>query len=359
MWYSSFTIQADGIFILQNITITQPDDWHVHVRDGQVLADTVNASARHFGRALVMPNLTPAVSSLPALLAYRERIMAALVPDADFNPLMTFYLNTSLSADDLQQSRSYDFVMGAKLYPAGATTNSAEGVRSLCSIYPLLDVMRDCDLVLQVHGETTVGDIFDREAAFITEHLQDIVKNFPGLRIVLEHISTRAAVDFVRNSPDTVAATITPHHLFYNRNQLLAGGVRPHYYCLPILKRAEDQKALREAACSGNPKFFAGTDSAPHARGSKESACGCAGVYCAPYAMPFYAQVFEQEQQLPRLNDFCSHFGAGFYRVPVNRSELTLVKREHRIPQELAFGDEQVVPMAAGELLSWSVDESI
>lgn len=344
---------------MQTVTITRPDDWHVHFRDGLVLADTVNATARHFGRALVMPNLKPALSSLPSLLDYRDRIMSALTKGSAFTPMMTFYLNSSLSADDLRDSKKHSCVVGAKLYPAGATTNSEEGVQSLQAIYPLLDVMQDCDLVLQIHGEVTVGDIFDREATFITDYLQALISNFPRLRIVLEHISTQAAVDFIKNSPETVAATITPHHMLYNRNQLLAGGIRPHYYCLPILKRERDQLALQRAATSGSPKFFAGTDSAPHTQNSKENACACAGIYSAPFALAFYAQIFEQQQQLPRLNAFLSQFGADFYHVPVNEGQLVLEKREQRVPPVLGFGPDYVVPMAAGDILTWSVHESI
>jgi dihydroorotase len=343
---------------LQTVTINRPDDWHVHFRDGSALVHTVNATAKQFGRALVMPNLKPALSSLTQLLDYRDRILAALTPGREFMPMMTFYLNTDLTADDLYASKQYPWVVGAKLYPAGATTNSEEGVRSLQAIYPLLEVMQDRDLVLQIHGEVTVGDIFDREQLFISEVLQPLVSDFPRLRMVLEHISTRAAVEFVTNSPENVAATITPHHLLYNRNQLLAGGIRPHYYCLPILKHEQDQFALQRAATSGSPKFFAGTDSAPHTRELKETACGCAGIYSAPFAVPFYAQVFEQQQQLNRLNSFLSQFGADFYRVPINKDHLVLIKNEQIIPKSLPFGSDCVIPMAAGERISWSIDES-
>ncbi|MGQ3890731.1 dihydroorotase [Legionella sp. CNM-4043-24] len=344
---------------MQTLTISRPDDWHVHLRDGQVLPHTVSASARHFARALVMPNLKPPLTTLASLLDYRGRILAALPPGSGFRPMMTFYLNSSLSADDIEASRNHPDIMGAKLYPAGATTNSDEGVSSLRAIYPLIEVMQDCDLVLQIHGEVTEGDIFDREAVFITDYLEKLVKDFPRLRIVLEHISTQAAVDFVKDSPETVAATITPHHMLYNRNRLLAGGIRPHYYCLPVLKHERDRQAIVQAAISGHPKFFAGTDSAPHARSTKENACGCAGIYSAPYALAFYAQVFEQEGQLPHLNAFLSRHGADFYRVPVNEEQLVLIKQEQHVPPVLAFGADEIVPMAAGETLPWSVYESI
>lgn len=306
-----------------------------------------------------MPNLLPPVTNLASLINYRERILKVLPKDISFNPMMTFYLNEQLSPDDLFAAQQYPFITGAKLYPAGATTNSAAGVVSLRSVYPLLEVMQDCNLVLQIHGEVTAGDIFEREEAFISDYLQPLIKDFPRLRIVLEHISTKAAVDFVTNSPDTVAATITPHHLYYNRNHLLAGGIRPHYYCLPILKHERDQHALQLAATSGNPKFFAGTDSAPHSQGSKENSCGCAGVYSSPFAIAFYASIFEQLQQLARLNGFLSQYGAQFYQVPVNSGQLVLVKKQQSIPAVLPFGNEWVVPMAAGETLSWSIHESI
>ncbi|MFZ4077710.1 MAG: dihydroorotase, partial [Legionellaceae bacterium] len=243
-------------------------------------------------------------------------------------------------------------------YPAGATTNSNEGAHSIRALYPLLDVMQEQDVVLQIHGEVTYGDIFAREAIFIEEYLMPLVNDFPKLRMVLEHISTKAAVDFVTAAPATVAATITPHHLFYNRNQLLVGGIKPHYYCLPILKHERDQKAVQQAAVSGNPKFFAGTDSAPHAKTSKESACGCAGIYSAPYALAMYTEVFESLGSLAKLNDFMSRFGADFYRLPITTTRLELVKKQQVIPLSLPLGSDDVVPVAAGSTLQWSVHES-
>lgn len=344
---------------MYSLTITRPDDWHVHFRDGQNLPDTVAATAKHFARALVMPNLKPALTSVTALLAYRERIINSLAEQVAFTPLMTLYLNETISAAELEKTKNYPFILGAKLYPAGATTNSEEGVSSLQVLYPLLELMQELDLVLQIHGEVVEGDIFDREADFISRCLLPLIRNFPRLRIVLEHISTAAAVDFIEQAPQQISATITAHHLLYNRNQLLAGGLRPHYYCLPILKRETDQQALQKAATSNNPKFFAGTDSAPHAIGNKESACGCAGIYSAPVAVALYAQIFSQLGQLDKLDSFLSRFGAEFYRQPINKTELILEKKPNQVPQVLPLGQEQVVPMAAGEILEWRVYEPI
>lgn len=342
---------------MQTVTITRPDDWHVHLRDGLALKNTVNDSATHFKRALVMPNLKPALTSLSSLLEYRNRILEALSIKGSFEPLMTFYLNDHVTAEDLTLSKNHSCIVGAKLYPAGATTNSDEGAHSLQKLYPLLEVMQQLGLVLQIHGEVTEGDIFEREASFLTQHLQPIIDNFPKLRIVLEHISSKSAVDFITNSPDNVAATITPHHLLYNRNHLLTGGIRPHYYCLPILKHQNDQIALRQAATSGNKKFFAGTDSAPHTQHTKESACGCAGVYSAPFAVAMYTQVFDEMNQLQHLNSFMSYNGANFYQLPINQEQLVITKRPQTIPAELAFGNEIVIPVAAGQILPWSIYE--
>lgn len=340
---------------MQTVIINKPDDWHVHFRDEQLLAHTVAATAQHFSRALVMPNLKPALTSVDALLAYRTRIMAAVPEHSTFNPFMTFYLNDAVSIDELNKAATNPFILGAKFYPAGATTNSEAGAESLTLLYPLLEVLQATDQVLQIHGEVTHSDIFAREALFLEEYLQPIINNFPRLRIVLEHISTRAAVDFVTAAPDTVAATITPHHLLYNRNKLLAGGIRPHYYCLPVLKHEDDQKALQRAAISANPKFFAGTDSAPHTQSAKENGCGCAGIYSAPYALAAYAHIFDELEQLNKLNQFTSDFGAQFYRLPTNSDQLELSKKNQLIPHSLPFGEQQIIPMAAGEYLAWSV----
>lgn len=346
-----------GTFILSRITLTQPDDWHVHMRDGHALKDTVNATAQHFGRALVMPNLKPALTKVNELLAYRQRLIAHCTLNSAFKPYMTLYLNEQVSPATITECCKFDFILGAKLYPAGATTNSAEGVISLITLYPLLDMMQENNLVLQIHGEVTHGDIFNREKRFIIDELSLLTRNFPRLRIVLEHISTRAAVDFVTQASSYVAATITPHHLLYNRNHLLAGGIRPHYYCLPVLKSQQDQNALRQAAVSGNPKFFAGTDSAPHSQALKENACGCAGIYSAPFAIAFYAQVFDEMQQMHKLNAFLGHFGADFYQLPPNNSTLELIRKPQQIPLFLSFGDDKVVPMGAGEILHWSIND--
>lgn len=342
----------------QRLILTRPDDWHVHFRDESVLKNTVLATAKHFSRALVMPNLKPALTTLPALTAYRQRILTALNTEFDFTPYLTFYLNESVDPNDLQRAKSYPYVLGAKFYPAGATTHSEAGARSIKTLYPLLDLMQSNDLVLQIHGEVTHGDIFEREALFIKEYLEPLIKDFPKLRIVLEHISTEAAVAFVAEAPPTVSATITPHHLLYNRNQLLAQGIKPHYYCLPILKHERDQKAIQQAAISGNPKFFAGTDSAPHSIQNKESACGCAGIYSAPYALAMYAEVFDSLDELSKLDDFMSRFGSDFYQLPRSTTSISLIKKSQHIPETLPFGQEKVVPIAAGSLLEWSVDDS-
>lgn len=339
------------------LQITRPDDWHVHFRDQETLQHTVLATANHFARALVMPNLQPALTTLAAVNAYYQRILAVSKQKSAFAPYMTLYLNTNVPADDLQQMKQHPYVLGAKFYPAGATTNSEEGSRSIRALYPLLEIMQAQGLVLQIHGEVTHGDIFDRERLFIEEHLIPLTRDFPKLRMVLEHISTRAAVEFVMQAPDNVAATITPHHLLYNRNQLLVGGVKPHYYCLPILKHERDQIAVQKAAVSGNPKFFAGTDSAPHSKARKESACGCAGIYSAPFAVAMYTQVFDELGALPKLNDFMGCFGARFYQLPITQDRIELIEKPQFVPQSLPFGHEHVVPIAAGSTLQWSIHE--
>lgn len=354
-------IISDGFLFtdhMQTLSIRRPDDWHVHLRDGDVLQHTVPATARHFARALVMPNLHPALTTVATLLHYQQRIQTHLTHYPHFHPYLTLYLNNRLDADELQLAANSSNILGAKLYPAGATTNSSEGVQDIHELYPLFEIMQTYDLVLQIHGEVTYGDIFDRERLFIETQLQPLVTHFPKLRIVLEHISTRSAVDFVQQAPDTVAATITPHHLMFHRNHLLVSGIKPHYYCLPILKRQEDQQALHKAAISGNPKFFAGTDSAPHAQSSKESACGCAGVFSAPFAIALYAQVFDTLHALPMLDGFLSQFGAQFYRLPLQTETLTLIKQPQIIPDSLPFGNNKVIPLAAGSTLDWSIHES-
>ncbi len=344
---------------MRTIEIIRPDDWHVHFRDHEALKDTVSATARHFTRALVMPNLQPALTSLDAVNAYRQRILSVLDNSETFVPYMTLYLNSNVLPGEIQELKKYPYILGAKFYPAGATTNSEEGARSIKALYPLLEVMQAQNLVLQVHGEVTHGDIFAREALFIEEYLIPLTRDFPKLRVVLEHISTAAAVDFVLQAPQTIAATITPHHILYNRNQLLVGGVKPHYYCLPILKHERDQRAVQQAAVSGDQKFFAGTDSAPHSQARKESACGCAGIYSAPFALAMYAEIFDNLGQLSKLNDFMSRFGAEFYQLPVSTELIELIEKPQMIPNILPFGKEHVVPIAAGSTLSWSIHESI
>ena len=340
---------------MEQLVITQPDDWHLHVRDGAAMRDVVADSARQFGRAIIMPNLKPPVVTVADALAYRARIMAVLPESSHFQPLMTLYLTDRTTVDDVRQVAESTEVQAFKLYPAGATTNSEAGVSQLEPLYPILEAMERYDVPLLVHGEVTDPDIdiFDREAVFIEHHLAPLVERLSGLRVVLEHITTREGVAFVRDSRAGVGGTLTAHHLLYNRNALLAGGVRPHYYCLPILKREIHRIALLEAAASGNPKFFLGTDSAPHPRHQKESPCGCAGCYSAHAAMELYATAFEAVEALDKLEGFASHHGADFYRLPRNRRRITLVKSSWQVPDQLPMGDSQLRPLMAGENLSW------
>ncbi len=338
-------------------TLTRPDDWHVHLRDGPALATTVPHTARCFARAIVMPNLKDPVTTTAAAAAYRERILAALAPGQDFQPLMTLYLTDDTGADEIKAAKDSGIVHGVKLYPAGATTNSQRGVTDLAKVYPVLEAMERHGLPLLIHGETTAPevDIFDREKVFIEQTLAPLAHQFPGLRMVLEHITTEEAVDFVQGAPDQVAATITAHHLLLSRNDLLAGGLHAHHYCLPVLKRDHHRRALIDAAASGNPKFFLGTDSAPHARPAKESACGCAGIYSAPVAMELYAHIFEQAGALHQLEAFAGHYGSDFYRLPRNEGRLTLIHGDWTVPESMPFGDETVVPLWAGRQLDWQV----
>jgi dihydroorotase len=343
---------------VNELTITRPDDWHVHLRDGAALEQTCADMARYFGRVIVMPNLTPPATSVAQALTYRDRITAAMSnAPRQFEPLMVLYLTDQTDAAEINLAAASDFVHGVKLYPAGATTNSDAGVAELDGLFPVLAAMEEADLPLLVHGEVTDHhiDIFDREKVFIDRHLEPIAKRFPGLRIVFEHITTRDAVQFVREAGNNVAATITAHHLMFNRNDMLVGGIRPHYYCLPILKRNVHQNELMEAASSGNPKFFLGTDSAPHTRQSKESDCGCAGVYTAHAAIEFYAEVFDQLGALDKLEGFASHFGADFYRLPRNSDTVTLRKEEWQVPAQLPLGEDTLTPLAAGETIAWKV----
>ena len=338
------------------LVLTRPDDWHVHLRDGPMHRSVVQATARVFGRAIVMPNLKPPVTSTDAARAYRERILAALPQGSRFVPLMTLYLTDRTSADDVAAARASGFIHAFKYYPAGATTHSDSGVTDPANAYPAFAAMEKLGVVLSLHGEVTDPDVdmFDRERVFVERHLSRVVRDFPGLRIVLEHITTREAADFVREAPATVAATITPQHLRYSRNALFAGSfLRPHYFCLPVLKREAHRKALVEAATSGNPKFFLGTDSAPHARHAKESACGCAGCYTAPTALELYAEAFENAGALDRLEGFASIHGADFYGLQRNPDTVTLERSSWVVPDAYPAGDETIVPFDAGETLRW------
>lgn len=343
---------------MKRLTMTRPDDWHIHLRDSDALSTTVRDVARWATRAIVMPNLVPPVRNVDDAAAYRERIVRALDgADEKFEPLMTLYLTDETSADDIRAAADSDFVKAVKLYPAGATTNSAAGVSDLSALYPTLEAMERHDLPLLVHGEVTDSeiDIFDREKVFIERHLAPIVESFPGLRVVLEHITTADSVSFVVGAREGVGATITAHHLLYNRNHMLVGGIKPHYYCLPILKRNIHQAALRKAATSGNTRFFLGTDSAPHAIEDKESPCGCAGCYTANAALEMYAEVFEEEDALSRLEAFASFHGPDFYRLPRNTDTVTLQQVEQTVPERLSLGERELVPLRAGETLRWSL----
>ena len=343
---------------MTELSLLRPDDWHVHLRDDSALAHTCADMARYFGRAIVMPNLTPPVTTVAAASAYRERILAAMADlPRRFEPLMTLYLTDATDAGEIRRAADSDFVHAVKLYPAGATTNSEAGVAELEALYPTLEAMQDADLPLLIHGEVTDHsvDIFDREKVFIDRHLAPIVQRFPGLRVVLEHITTADAVDFVSSAPGNVAATITAHHLLLNRNDMLVGGIRPHYYCLPVLKRNTHQEALLRAATSGSPRFFLGTDSAPHATGRKETACGCAGCYTAHAALELYAEAFEAAGALDRLEGFASHFGADFYRLPRNTDRITLRKAPWTVPTQLPLADTHLTPLRAGEAVQWQV----
>ncbi len=341
----------------RTLTLTRPDDWHLHLRDGAALEAVVRPSARVFGRAIVMPNLRPPVLTTADAAAYRARILAALPGDSAFEPLMTLYLTDRTAGDEIARARDSGFVHAVKYYPAGATTNSDSGVTALANAYPTLAAMERVGMVLSLHGEVTdpAVDVFDRERVFVDRHLAQLVRDFPALRIVVEHATTREAVEFVRDAPANVAATITPQHLRYSRNALFAGGLRPHNYCLPVLKREAHRMALIAAATSGSPKFFLGTDSAPHARQVKESACCGAGCYTAPLALPLYAEAFEDAGALDRLEGFASIHGAAFYGLPRHASTVTLTRDPWTVPADYAFGADRLVPLCAGETLRWRV----
>lgn len=343
---------------MTRLTLTRPDDWHVHLRDGEALPQTTRDMSRYMGRAIVMPNLTPPVCTVAQAEAYRDRIRGAMggLP-RQFEPLMVLYLTDNTRPEEIAAAAASEVVHAAKLYPAGATTNSDSGVTDVPALSPVLAAMEKHGLPLLVHGEVTHDDvdIFDREKRFIDDILMPLTQRFPGLKLVLEHITTADAAQFVVEAREQVAATITAHHLLYNRNHLLAGGIRPHYYCLPILKRSRHQQALVEAATSGSPRFFLGTDSAPHPRDKKEAACGCAGCYTAHAAIELYAEVFEQAGALDRLEAFASFYGPDFYGLPRNSDSITLEKKAWTAPPSLTLGNSQLIPLRAGETLAWSV----
>jgi dihydroorotase len=339
------------------LKLTRPDDWHLHLRDDALMQSVLPDTARQFARAIVMPNLKPPVTTTSLALAYRQRIISALPAGAKFEPLMTLYLTDNTSAEEIRKAKESGVVHAVKLYPAGATTNSDAGVTNLSKTYIALEEMQRCGIPLLVHGEVTDSniDIFDREAVFIDKVLLPLQKDLPNLRVVFEHITTKDAAQFVASASDNIAATITAHHLLYNRNAMLVGGIRPHYYCLPVLKRETHREALIKAATSGDKKFFLGTDSAPHAQYTKENACGCAGCYTAHTAIELYAEAFENAGELGKLEGFASFFGADFYGLPRNKETVTLRKQEWQVPGSLDFAGSQLVPLRAGEKMKWKL----
>lgn len=344
---------------MSRLELRRPDDWHLHLRDGPALAAVLPFTARRFARALVMPNLKPPVTTTQLAVAYRQRILDALPEGARFEPLMTLYLTDRTDPAEVERARDSGCILGFKLYPAGATTHSDAGVTDVSRVYGVLERMEETGLVLQVHGEVTdpAVDVFDREARFIDEVLEPLSRRFSRLRIVFEHITTRRAVEFVRGAREGIAATITPQHVSMNRNALFAGGIRPHHYCLPVLKTEQDRVAVLEAAVSGDPRFFLGTDSAPHARHAKEHACGCAGIFSAHAGIELYAEAFEAAGALDRLQGFASEFGADFYRVPRNTGTITLVKEPQDVPASFPYGDGELVPLRAGKRIAWRLAE--
>jgi dihydroorotase len=342
-----------------SLTLRHPDDLHLHVRDGEAMHSVLPFTAARFARAVIMPNLRPPVTTTAQALAYRRRILEALPAHMTFEPLMTLYLTDRTDPDEVDRAGSSGCIVGIKLYPAGATTHSDAGVTEIRRVDSVLARMEERDLVLQVHGEVTdpAVDVFDREARFIEEVLAPLVQRFPRLRVVFEHITTRAAVQFVLGSRPGIAATVTPQHLLMNRNALFAGGIRPHHYCLPVLKKEADREALLGVIASGDPRFFLGTDSAPHGRGAKETACGCAGIFSAHGAIELYAEAFESAGALERLEAFASEHGADFYRLPRNTGRITLVKEAWQVPPSYPFGADRIVPLRAGEHIAWRLSE--
>jgi len=337
------------------LTITRPDDWHLHVRDGAALAAVLPDTCRQMGRAIIMPNLKPPVTTVEMAAAYRERILAARPAGSSFEPLMTLYLTETTTAEEVRKAKASGFVHGIKLYPAGATTNSDAGVRDVNNAMVALEAMAEVGMPLLVHGEVTdpAVDVFDREAVFIDTVFEPLLKRLPGLRVVFEHITTRQAAEYVASAGDNIAATITAHHLLMNRNALFTGGIRPHHYCLPVLKRETHREALVAAATSGSKKFFLGTDSAPHARHTKENACGCAGMYTANAAIELYAEAFDAAGALDKLEAFASFNGPDFYQLPRNSDTLSLVREPWQVPASLAYGNDELIPLRAGEYVQW------
>ncbi len=352
--YNRQLIQLKGCTV-NRIRIRRPDDWHLHLRDGAMLKTVVPATARSFGRAIVMPNLKPPVRTVAEAQAYRERILAARPTGSDFEPLMTLYLTETTTADDIRQAARSDFVHAVKYYPAGATTNSDSGVRKLERVYPVIEVLEQQGLPLLMHGEVTDADIdvFDREAVFIERHLDSLRTTFPDLKMVLEHATTQDAIEYVQAAPGPIAATITVHHLLYNRNALFEGGLRPHQYCLPLIKRERHRQALINAVTSGNERFFLGTDSAPHPKHAKESDCGCAGIYSAPAAIELYTEVFEAAGALDKLEAFASLNGPAFYGLPVNEDFIELEKHSWVMEREITAAEDTIVPLRAGQPIGW------
>ncbi len=342
---------------IQTLTITRPDDWHLHLRDGAALASVLPHTARQFGRAIVMPNLKPPVTTTEQAAAYRQRIVAAIPGGMTFEPLMTLYLTNNTPPDEIRRAKDSGFIHAIKLYPAGATTNSDAGVTDLRNCYAALEVMQEVGMPFLVHGEVTDPDvdIFDREAVFIERVMLPLRQAMPALKVVFEHITTKDAAQYVAEADGPIAATITAHHLLYNRNEIFKGGIRPHYYCLPILKREEHRQALLAVATSGDKRFFLGTDSAPHAKGVKEAACGCAGCYTALHAMEMYAQAFDQAGALDQLEAFASFNGPAFYDLPRNAGSVTLQRESWTLPEALPMGDSVVVPLNAGETIGWKL----
>ncbi|HDL8284699.1 TPA: dihydroorotase [Yersinia enterocolitica] len=341
----------------QTLKIRRPDDWHIHLRDDEMLSTVLPYTSEVFARAIVMPNLTPPITTVASAIAYRERILAALPAGHKFTPLMTCYLTNTLDVNELTRGFEQGVFTAAKLYPANATTNSTHGVSDIPAIYPLFEQMQKIGMPLLIHGEVTDAavDIFDREARFIDQILEPIRRQFPELKIVFEHITTKDAADYVLAGNRFLGATITPQHLMFNRNHMLVGGIRPHLFCLPILKRSTHQEALRQAVASGSERFFLGTDSAPHAKHRKESSCGCAGVFNAPSALPAYASVFEEMNALQHLEAFCSLNGPRFYGLPVNEDFVELVRVPFQQPEEISLGNESIIPFLAGQTINWSV----